>query len=177
VGPDVVPEFAAIVDRLGLEHQSLEPIERLEVFEVGRHPGVGQRLENLRAGGLEPGVEPVPVGRIRGEREHNRDVPPQFVGDPDRLVSVANADVDVNARRRVSVLWVLDTVELRAIKGFLRVLEFLPLRQRVEAGGRDAIAVVLGVFDQCLADREQRVAGVVGRLDHGVCSMTNLNSS
>ncbi len=71
----------------------------------------------------------------------------------------------MDPRGRVPVLWVLNPVELRAIAGFLRVLEFAPLRERVEAGGGDAIAVGLGVFDQRPPDLEQRVTGVVRGFD------------
>lgn len=61
VGPYVIPEFPPVLDRLGLEHPALEPVEGLVVLEVGRHSRVRQCLEDLRAGRLEPGVVPVPV--------------------------------------------------------------------------------------------------------------------
>jgi hypothetical protein len=86
-------------------------------------------------------------------------VPADRVGDPRRLVGVVDADVDVHARRRVAVLGVLDAFELRAVAGLLGVVEFAPVRGRVEPSGGDAEAVRGGVFDQGLAHRVHPLLG------------------
>lgn len=84
-------------------------------------------------------------------------MPPESVGDPDGLVRVVDADVDVEPRRRVSVLRVLDPVELRLIPRLLRVFELPPLRGRVEARGRDPVAVGGGVIDERRPHRREGV--------------------
>jgi len=60
-------------------------------------------------------------------------------------------------RRRVSVLRVLDPVELRLIPRLLRVFELPPLRGRVEARGRDPVAVGGGVIDERRPHRREGV--------------------
>jgi len=170
VRTDIEPEFAAVVDRAGVDHSLFKPLVGLEIRKSGRNPCVGEIFEDLRTRRGQPGIKAVPVRRVGRKGEQRREIPPQFVGDPDGRVGVVDADVDVQSRGRVSVLGVLDTVELGPIAGFGCVIELLPLRRWMEPGGGDPKAVGFGMVGEGLTDRQKRrfrVAGVVN--DRRLC--------
>src|SRR5699024_10035156 len=109
-------------------------------LERRRHPGVREVLEDLRARRGKPRLEAVPIGRVRRQCEHHREVPADLVGYPRRLLGVVDADVNVDARGRVAMLWILDVFELGAIAWFLGVFEFAPPGGGMETRPRDRIA-------------------------------------
>ena len=78
--------------------------DRLDVVvpagERARDVGARVAAEHLRAGGLEAGVDPVPVGRVGGERLQHGQVLAHAVEGADRGLRVGHADVDVQRAGR-----------------------------------------------------------------------------
>ncbi len=108
VGSNVEPQLSAVVDRASLDHPFFELLELLEIIEVGWDARVRQVLEDLSTPGGQAGIESTPERRVGRQREQWREIPPEFVGDPDCLVGIVDAHMDVEPGSRISMLWVLD---------------------------------------------------------------------
>jgi len=60
--------------------------------------------------------------------------------------------MDVEPGGRISVLWILNPIQLGLIPWFGGVVEFLPVGRRMEPGRGDPKAVGIGVVCECRAD-------------------------
>ena len=148
------PELGELDDR-ARAHQHVHVVRpRPPGAERVRDPTARERLgERLRAAGVQAGVAPVDVRRVRADRQQQRQDRAQPVADPDRPVGAADADVDVDREGVVApghVLQpVLDPVVVLGVDDVLLAV----VAERVRAGCAEGDAVVA-------SEREEAAAGV-----------------
>jgi hypothetical protein len=100
---------------------------------------------------VQPGVAGVDVGRVRADREQERQDRAQAVAHAHRAVGPAQADVDVQRERVVAARHVLQALDDAAVVLGVDVRLLAVVRPRVRAGRAERDPPVAGEREQALA--------------------------
>ena len=144
VGPHVPPQVGVVLDRPA-PHHLLDPVRvDLPGPVVGRDADPREGPEDRRPRRHHPRPLPAPEGRVRGQREQQRQVAPDRVRDVDRPVGVVDRHVDVGAEDQLLVGDVAKLLGELPVAGAIDDLLVLPERERVGARGRQQEPPPLG---------------------------------
>jgi hypothetical protein len=116
--------------------------------QVPNASGIPQRGKDLRARGMQAGVDLVDVGRVGRDRQQQRQHRAQAVADLDGAIGAADADVDVDGERVVAPGHVLQPLLDQVVVGRVDDVLLAVVRQRVRAGGPQRHALAGGEPEQ-----------------------------
>src|SRR5262249_36523239 len=144
MGPDVPPKARVVVREPEADQPLDERLPRRVGAEGGGSAGTRKLCQDLRAVRREPGRPPGKVGRVRRDREHEREPGKNRFERPVTGFGARHADVHVQAADALPAggyTGEADELLVARIGGYLLLLG---VAERMAAGGRDPEAVLGG---------------------------------
>ena len=131
MGSHVVPEVGVVLDRAAVDERLHARLEVLPAVEARRQPDARERAEDRHAAGGQARLLAAPQRRVGRQRDQQRHIGAQVVGDVDRLLGIGHADVHVHAEHELLARDEAERANQPAVAVVADDALVLPARERV----------------------------------------------